>query len=81
MILADAGVFVARFGDTWQHHATQALAVIQRSRPDMPPVFMAMSQRPETVVALPSTTMPLRAGAIKHRIGPLGVSPLLELKA
>lgn len=51
MKLADAIVFVARFGNTRQRHVTQALAVIQRSRPDMPPVLMAMSQQPETVVA------------------------------
>lgn len=48
MQFADAVVLLTRYGHTRQRDVMRSLAVLERARPDMPPVLMAMTQQPDS---------------------------------
>lgn len=48
MQFADAVILLTRYAHTRQRDVMRALAVLERARPDMPPVLMAMTQQPDS---------------------------------
>ncbi|MCW5721740.1 MAG: hypothetical protein KIS86_11415 [Devosia sp.] len=51
MKFADAVIMLTRYANTRQRDVLRALAVLERARPDMPPVLMAMTQQPDSAHA------------------------------